>query len=202
MIKAVLMDLDGVMVEACEWHYLSLNKALMEVAGFKINEEDHETKFNGLPTKKKLEMLAAEGKVKQQDFAQIWDLKQKYTKDVIIELAKDDPVKIELHKYLKSKNIKIACVTNSITETATLMLERTGQYPFLDLLIANDQIRYPKPHGEGYIVAMVKLGVCPIEALIVEDSPKGLEAARTTGAHIWQVKNAADVTLENLLGVL
>ena len=54
MIKAILYDLDAVLVDATEWHYESLNAALKEVCGFIINREEHISTFNGIPTKKKI----------------------------------------------------------------------------------------------------------------------------------------------------
>ena len=53
----IIFDLDGVLVDACEWHKIALNEALKEVAGFEIGEEEHKSTFNGLPTKVKLKML-------------------------------------------------------------------------------------------------------------------------------------------------
>ena len=52
MTKVVLFDLDGVLVDACDWHYAALNKALMEICGFGIGREEHDSTFNGLPTKR------------------------------------------------------------------------------------------------------------------------------------------------------
>ena len=57
MIKAILYDLDGVLVDATEWHYESLNESLYEVAGFRLSRQEHLSSFNGLPTKKKLEIF-------------------------------------------------------------------------------------------------------------------------------------------------
>mgnify|MGYP000288861841 CR=1 FL=1 len=57
MIKAILYDLDGVLVDATEWHYESLNDALKDVAGFIIKRDEHISTFNGIPTIKKLEIL-------------------------------------------------------------------------------------------------------------------------------------------------
>ena len=54
MIKAILYDLDGVLVDATEWHYESLNIALKEIAGFIIERSEHVSTFNGIPTKKKM----------------------------------------------------------------------------------------------------------------------------------------------------
>ena len=83
MIKAILYDLDGVLVDATEWHYESLNLALEQVKGFKIKREEHIQIFNGLPTMKKLEILFDQGKVKKDDFDSIWKKKQDLTIEVI-----------------------------------------------------------------------------------------------------------------------
>lgn len=198
MIRSVLFDLDGVLVDACEWHKVSLNKALKEVAHFSITDEEHHTTFNGLPTKKKLDLLVNQHRVNPQQYNEIWRLKQEYTKTTISSTAKIDAVKIEMLSYLKDNNIKVACVTNSILETAKLMLETTGQYSYLNLLISNEQVKYPKPHGEGYIYAMVHFNSYPSETLIVEDSEVGLRAANSTGACVYKVKDSYEVNLENL----
>ena len=56
LIKAILFDMDGVLVDAKDWHYFTLNKALEEY-GYFISIEDHVKIFDGLSTAKKLEML-------------------------------------------------------------------------------------------------------------------------------------------------
>jgi HAD superfamily hydrolase (TIGR01509 family) len=199
MIKAILFDLDGVLVNACEWHFISLNLALKEISNFEINREDHETIFNGLPTQTKLDLLVKENKITADKVKKIWDFKQKYTTKIISENSTIDLTKIELHEYLKHNQINIGCVTNSIKETAALMLEKTGQFSFVELLISNDQIRYPKPSSEGYIKAMIHFNSMPENTIIVEDSPIGMQAAKATGAHIWAVSGSHDVTLPNML---
>lgn len=55
-IKAIFFDMDGVLIDAKEWHYEALNRAL-ELFGMPISQVDHLTTFDGLPTRKKLEML-------------------------------------------------------------------------------------------------------------------------------------------------
>lgn len=197
MLKCILYDLDGVLVDACEWHRLSLNKALQSISNIELTTEEHETTFNGLPTKKKLDLLIKQNRIKPEDYSSIWQAKQNYTKEIISSTAKIDQDKIKLHQYVKEQGIKIACITNSITETASLMLEATGQLPFIDLLISNEQVKQPKPHGEGYIRGMIFFNSMPETTLIVEDSEVGLKAARSTGANIWQVKNSYDVVLNN-----
>ena len=55
-IEAVVFDMDGVLIDAKEWHYHALNRAL-ELFGFTISRAEHLSTFDGLPTSKKLEML-------------------------------------------------------------------------------------------------------------------------------------------------
>ena len=59
MIKAIIFDMDGVLIDAKEWHYEALNRAL-SLFGLSISRYDHLTTYDGLPTKKKLEMLSLE----------------------------------------------------------------------------------------------------------------------------------------------
>jgi len=197
MIKAILYDLDGVLVDATEWHYESLNKALQEVAGFIIKRDEHISTFNGIPTMKKLEILNDQGRLSKDLFDKVWEKKQEKTFEVIENTASIDPNKIRLHQQIP--NIKKACVTNSIRKSALLMLEKTGQLPFMDFVISNEDVSSPKPSPEGYVVAIKKFDLEPNECMIVEDSPKGLEAAYKANANVYEVSGYNEVTLDNIL---
>ena len=197
MIKAILYDLDGVLVDATEWHYESLNLALEQVKGFKIKREEHIQTFNGLPTMKKLEILFEQGRVNKNDYDSIWKKKQDLTIEVIKKSAFIDPNKIRLHQSTES-HMRV-CITNSIHETAFLMLEKTGQLSFMDFVISNEDVSSPKPSPEGYNIAIKKLDLDPNECMIVEDSPKGIEAAKQSNANVFEVSGYNEVTLENIL---
>jgi len=196
MIKCIFFDLDGVLVDACDWHYLALNKALESIGIDKISREDHITTYNGLPTKVKLEMLG----LNQDESALVWKLKQDYTLDIIKKNSEIQHEKIELFSELKKENIKIVCVTNSIEETAHEMLKSTGQFEYFDLIITNELVENNKPHPDCYNLAVKKMDIDPENCIIVEDSPKGLQSAEASvipNSNIWKVKNSTEVTLEN-----
>jgi len=197
MIRAILYDLDGVLVDATEWHYESLNEALREISGFEISRLEHIRIFNGLPTKKKLEILHEQNRVRKEDFDTIWDLKQSKTNEIIEKTATADETKERLHEG--TKIFKKVCVTNSIRQTALLMLEKTSQLSFMDHVISNEDVSNPKPDPEGYVKAMSYLKLEPNECMIVEDSDKGIEAAKKSKAHVYEVKGYHEVTLENIL---
>jgi len=57
MIKAILFDMDGVLIEAKDWHYEALNMAL-DLFGMPISRDAHLSTFDGLPTKDKLNLLS------------------------------------------------------------------------------------------------------------------------------------------------
>ena len=197
MIKAILYDLDGVLVDATEWHYESLNIALKEIAGFIIERSEHISTFNGIPTKKKMEILNEQNRLSVALFQDVWDMKQEKTKEVIEKYASMDQNKIRLHE--NTKHLKKACITNSIRETAKLMLEKTGQLEYMDFVISNEDIKNPKPSPEGYDKAIRKLKLQPNECMVVEDSPKGIEAGNLSKANVYEVNGYYEVTLENIL---
>lgn len=202
-MKAILYDLDGVLVDACQIHYQALNRALREsVFNIEISRSEHEANFNGLPTNQKLNKLFQARKIKpggqgNPHWNFINSRKQKYTLDAIAELELDAQ-KVELHKEVKKIGLSIGCVTNSIRVSAETMLRNTGQLEFIDVLISNQDVSQGKPSPEGYFKAMEILQMVPHDCLIVEDSILGLEAARATGAAVLSVRNATEVTWPNM----
>ena len=199
MIKAIFLDLDGVCIDACNWHFISLNKALQQLCNYSIDYNDHITNFNGLPTKVKLSILEQRGIISQSQFDQIFNLKQQYTKETILENAHIDYYKIQLHEKTKSMGIISACITNAIRETAELMLKSTGQLEYMDFLITNEDVQNNKPAPDCYLKAIEKVNLQKNEILIVEDSPKGYQAAIASGCHVLKVNNCYDVTFERIL---
>jgi len=193
--KIVLFDLDGVLVDACDWHYEALNRALKEVADFEITRENHEKVYNGLPTLTKLATLQKLGIIGKDDIQKVSDLKQEHTVKVIEELCVRDDSKIKLITALQEQGYKIGVVTNSISKTAKLMLDNIGILSKIDLLLSNEDTDRNKPYPDPYIIAIHLLNSTRSETIIVEDSLKGIKSAKDSGAFVREVKNATEVNL-------
>ncbi len=193
IIKNIIFDLDGVLVDACDWHYESLNRALIKNGFEEINISDHKKTFNGLPTKVKLKML----NLNEEQIEMVSKDKQDITLGVIHEMCLRDKSKIDFMSYLKNHGVKIGCVTNSIKKTTIAMLSNSGIIDFIDKIITNEDVVVPKPDPEGYIKCMESFFASPQDTIIVEDSEKGVMAASKTNSYIWVVKNAKSVTIED-----
>jgi beta-phosphoglucomutase len=193
-IKAILFDLDGVLVNMPEGHYEALNRAL-GYFGAKIEKTEHLNYFNGLPTRKKLEELEKQGRLPTGLREFINEIKQKYTKEIIPKYCVPDYLKIILLKHLKEKGFKLACCSNSIKETLHLMLKSAQILNFFDLIVGNDEISIPKPNPEIYFKTFEALNLKPEECIILEDSKYGIAAAKASGANVFEIKRYEDVDL-------
>jgi HAD superfamily hydrolase (TIGR01509 family) len=195
-LKLVIFDLDGVLVDACEWHYVALNRALKQVSNYQISLEDHESTFNGIPTRDKLRILTEMKIISENDHDKIYEIKQSITKDIIKKYSTVRSEKIEMIKSLKERDLKVCCFTNSIRETAELMLSTSGVIDLFDMIVTNQDVERPKPDPEGYLKILSYFGISSENAIIIEDSPKGIEAAILSGCKVIGVKDAEDVNVD------
>ena len=197
MIKAIVFDMDGVLIEAKDWHYEALNRAL-RLFGFEISRYDHLTTFDGLPTKRKLQILSAEHDLpaKLHDF--INEMKQQYTMELVNALCKPR----FNHEYalsrLRARGYRLAVASNSIRSTIEVMMQRAALEQYLDFTISNQDVTKAKPDPEMYTLAITRFGLTPQEVLIVEDNENGVRAAIASGAHVLQVQDVDEVTYQNI----
>jgi len=197
MIRGVLFDMDGVLIDATEWHYDALNEAL-EIFGYTIDRLDHLTRFNGMTTRKKLQILSEERGFPQELQDVVSEIKQDRTLRIAARKCFPTAAHLILLSTLRNRDIKIGVVTNSIRRTSEFMLQYSGIIDFLDVLVTNEDVVNPKPDPEGYLLAMSKLGITPSETVVIEDGMHGVQAANAAGANVIEVLNPAEVSLEIL----
>ena len=198
MVKLIIFDLDGVLVEAKKIHYDTLNRALYEIDPYYIiSESEHLSTYDGLKTTQKLELLTKNKGLSAKFYDTIWFKKQHLTIEAISQLQPDIRL-IEVFKELRSRGYQLACASNSIRRSVLVMLAKIGIIEYMDLIISNEDVKNSKPHPEMYWKTMSMMGVLPEETLIVEDSPHGLLAASRSRANVLRVDNPHDLTLEKI----
>lgn len=199
MIKLVCFDLDGVLVDSKETHFRALNMALAEVGEeFVIPYEDHIHKYDGLPTKKKLEMLHAEKGLPKDKFDIVWRRKQEATSSVINDFVVPNPDICEVFRTLSESGIKIFICSNSIRHTTKMYLLKLGLMEWVDEYISNEDVSSPKPNPSMYIKAMLEANAGPRETLVVEDSHHGVKAAMLSGANVMVVSGPDDLNVSSI----
>ena len=199
MIKLIIFDLDGVLVEAKNIHFETLNEALSIVGkNFIITWEEHLSKYDGLKTNQKLEMLTKQKGLPLESHNFIWEKKQELTLKSLRKLKKSKELKYCLKK-LSEDGYKIACCSNSIRKTILTVLSKLEIIEYFDLIVSNQDVKNSKPHPEIYLKAISYFNLLPEETLIIEDSPYGLLAANRSNSYILRVDSPKDVVYENIL---
>jgi beta-phosphoglucomutase len=193
-VKAVVFDMDGVLIDARDWHYEALNEALA-LFDAEIDRQDHLRRFDGLPTRKKLEMLSAEGRLPRH----VHDTIDKVKQDRTLRIAARNlfprlPHQIMLG-WIRARGLGLGVATNSIRQTSEYMLDLAKVLPYLDVLVTNEDVDQAKPHPDIYLFASKALGVHPSEMLVIEDSKFGVESATTAGCRVLRVESPEDVNL-------
>lgn len=196
-IKGIIFDMDGVLIDAKDWHYDALNKAL-NLFGMEISRHDHLVTYDGLPTKTKLEMITNERGLPSSLHNFINEMKQRYTNDTIQIKCKPT----FFHQYaltrFKTSGLKMAVCSNSISPTIELMLKKSDILSYFDFFLSSDDVKKPKPNPEIYNMAIKKLRLKPKECLIIEDNPNGILAAKDSGANYMSIQNITEVNYTNI----
>ena len=196
MIKLIIFDLDGVLVEAKNIHYEALNQALGKEYAIEWNE--HLSIYDGLKTNQKLEMLTEHKGLPIDQHKSIWDKKQQLTLEALSNLKPNHIIKNAISR-LSQEGYKIACCSNSIRKSVLTMLSKLDLIEHMDLILSNEDVKNSKPHPEIYWKAISMMKYLPEETLIVEDSPYGLLAASRSKSHIMRVGSPKDITYTNII---
>ena len=191
MVKLVIFDLDGVLIDSKEYHFEALNLALGEE--FKINKKEHLAEYDGLPTLAKLNLLSEKKGLSKNKFDQIWREKQENTLKIFNESITKDYELMQYFKQLVDEGYKIAVASNSIRNTVKIILLRLGLLEFVDIYVSNEDVVRNKPYPEMYWKCMIALGALPKDTVIVEDSVIGRKGALDSKCHMIPVENRLDL---------
>lgn len=197
-IKAILFDLDGVLVDATEWHYESFNQALHFYNIPVISRPLHLNKYDGLPTREKLKQYPETMNLSTELHHEIIQLKQKLFMEIVDIHWLPNMVHQKTLERLKLEGYKLAVCTNSIRETAIHLLNKAELMIHLDFFLSNQDVEYAKPHPEIYLKAMTILHLQPKNVLICEDNIRGIIAAQKSGAFVLKIESVQDVNYGNI----
>jgi len=200
MIKLVVFDLDGVLIDSKQTHYEALNRALG--SEYAITIEEHLSTYDGLPTRSKLNMLSERKGLPTDRHAEIARAKQKHTVEILKETVQPRQDFVDMCREIKDRGYTLACASNAVRDTVKMSLLQLGIIEYFDFWYSNEDVHRPKPHFEMYFECMLKADAKPNETLIIEDSHIGRQAVLDAGAHLLAVADTHDVSLAIVLDAI
>lgn len=194
MFKAVLFDLDGVITDTAEYHYLAW-KALAEELGIEGVNRSFNEQLKGVSRDDSLQKILDLGQltVSSEEFAELADRKNRNYVDMIQKVSPKDiyPGILELLKALREKEIKIALA--SASKNGPFLLKQMDIEAYFDAVADPAKVAASKPAPDIFLAAAQQLGV-PISACIgIEDAQAGIQAIQAAAALPVGVGQAEDL---------
>jgi len=207
MTKAVLFDLDGVLVSTDEYHYRSWVKIAGE-EGYDFFDHKFNDQFRGVARMECVEILTkASGRnYSPEQKRGIAERKNNYFAESLMAVTPADllPGALATLEQLKKLGIKIAVASNS--RNARTIIRQAKIEHFLDTIVDGYEIENSKPDPEGFLLAAKNLNVSPSQCLVVEDAVTGVVAAKRAGMKVLGIGTPeripnADVVVPNLAAI-
>ncbi|MGE8301832.1 MAG: beta-phosphoglucomutase [Sphingobacterium paramultivorum] len=183
-VKAVIFDLDGVLVDTAIYHFEAWHR-LAEDLGYSFSIVDNE-QLKGVSRIESLELILKWAGVEKSEAekADLLVLKNQWYLELIEQLSPDHLLSgsLELLKKLQEKGIKIGL--GSASKNAMGILEKTGIIPYFDALIDGNVVQLSKPNPEVFLKGAKVLEIVPAHCLVLEDAQAGIDAARAAGMQV------------------
>ena len=189
LIKAVMFDLDGVIVDTSNYHYLSWKKLCLEL-DYNLNESGNDF-LKGLSREDSLIKIIdlANISLPEEKFKECLIKKNSYYLDFINNISPKNilPGVLSFLRYLKKKSIKISLCSSS--KNAKFVLEKLDMISLFDIIVDGNDIKMGKPDPEIFLIASKKLVTEPKNCLVFEDAQSGIDAANKAGMTVVGIGN-------------
>lgn len=199
MIKAVIFDLDGVIVDTAHYHYLAWKKLAQEL-GIDLTPEDNE-KLKGISRMQSLEIILDLGGVSlgERDKARLAHKKNTWFVDFIERMAPEEifPGVRSLLEALRAQGLKTGLASSS--KNAATVLDLLHIRHLFDVIVDGNMVVNAKPDPEIFLRAASLLNVSAPECLVFEDAEAGVEAALRAGMKCIGVGLPAQLGKANLV---
>ena len=181
-IKAIIFDLDGVIVDTAVFHYQAWKK-LANSMGFDLTETQNE-RLKGISRLESLDILLEIGKtdaISDEEKQQLATSKNEWYRENILKMTPKDilPGVKNFLQELKKAHYKIAIGSSS--KNAGTILERIGLENYFDAVVDGTKITRSKPDPEVFLKGARELNISPEQCLVFEDAESGIEAAKNAG---------------------
>lgn len=181
VVKALLFDLDGVLVDTARFHFLAWSR-LAEELGVPFTEEQNE-QLKGISRVQSLEKILSWGNLSgTPQEKQAWmDRKNGWYLDRVNTMTPADVLPGVLPFLQEARSYGMLTAIGSASKNARLILERTALLEHFDAVVDGTHTTASKPDPEVFVLGARALETAPGQCLVVEDSRAGIEAAKRAG---------------------
>lgn len=184
-IRAVIWDMDGVIVDSGPLHF----KAWQELAGER-GIEFTEVEFKNLFGMRNPDILnKLFGKLSPEELKYLSSKKEDNFRSLVRLGVKAMPGVIPLLQKLKATGIKQAIASSTPLQNINLILTVLKISEMFDTIVSDEDVTYGKPAPEAFLLAANRLGVSPEGCLVIEDAIAGVKAAKNAGMKLIAVTN-------------
>lgn len=207
MIKAVIFDLDGVIVSTDDLHYQAW-KYMADLEHIEFNKKMNH-RLRGVSRMESLNIILenATKTYTDEEKIKLANLKNNYYVELLNRLTPKDilPNVLDVLNELKEKNIKVAIGSSS--KNAKKILKHINLYDKFDVIADGHDIKHSKPAPDIFLVAAERLELKPESCIVVEDAVAGIEAAKKAHMIAVAVSDAtksdlADYKFDNIKALL
>lgn len=178
-LEAFIFDLDGVLTDTAEYHYLAW-KRLADEEKLPFSRKDNE-KLRGVSRRASLDLILQDRELPEDKIREMLDRKNGYYKAYIENISEDNllPGAIDLLNELQKMGFRLALA--SASKNAPRVVDLLGIGDYFAVIADGSSVEKTKPAPDLFLYAAEHLGVPPDRCLVVEDAEAGVAAAQAAG---------------------
>ena len=188
MLKAVIFDMDGVIIDSEPIHY-KLSKLYFNELGLDITDEEYYT-FVGIGDKEIFARLKNKYNLMLKSDEMAATYEKRYI-EYLKQMENEEPIRgVDiLIRNLHKKGLLLAVGSSASRENIGIVLKSFHLEGYFDTIVSGYDVENSKPFPDIYIRSAEKLGVDPAECIVIEDSSNGVKASKSAGMKCIAYKN-------------
>ena len=193
MIKALILDLDGVVCDTAHFHYIAWKRLAAEY-DYELSEADNEALKGVSRVDSLIRILQwAEKEISSEQFEQDLLRKNSWYLDMVEEMGPKDLLPGVGSFVESAQKLQIPLALGSASKNARTVLNKVGLLDAFQVIVDASQISRSKPDPETFKTAAELLGFTPNECIVFEDSLAGIQAALAGGMRAIGIGKPSDL---------
>jgi beta-phosphoglucomutase family hydrolase len=209
MFRAVIFDMDGVIIDSEPIYFKAGNK-LFQYLGLDVSEEEHHS-YVGISSRDMWSRLRNKYKI-DLSTEELVEMEMNMYIDYLLSRKDEKPIPgvVELIEDLYKNNRDLALASSSSIKSIKIVLDMFNLGKFFETIVSGYEVESGKPAPDIFLYAAKRLGVQPEDCVVIEDSENGIEAAKSAGMKCIGFKNlnsgkqdlsSADMVIDSFLEV-